>query len=367
MTRRISAIILALALAGLMGFGAWTVLFRPSDIPPDGFSRGNGRIEADLIDISPRLAGRIAEIRVHEGDMVGAGDVLAVMDTAELRAQLARAEAAVESARAAAGVAEAQIEEAEAHLALARSEQARAEALSTRDVVSKANLDIRRTETRLAEAGLAAARATRLARQRGIEAEAAARDEIAARIEDATLYASGPARVLYRLAQPGEVVGAGGKILTLVSLEDVYMEFFLPASDAPRVVIGDEARIVADIMPDRSLPARVMFVSPQAQFSPKQVETLTERENLMFRIRVRVPPELVRAHLDQVKTGVRGLAWVRLSLRDGSLPDWPAGLTPPLIDLPAGAAVSGDAVPADEGAAGAGAGMAAGAGEAGAP
>ena len=86
MTRRVSMIILAIALAGLMGFGAWTVLLKPSDLPPDGFSRGNGRIEADLIDISPRLAGRIAEIRVREGDRVSKGDVLVVMDTAELRA-----------------------------------------------------------------------------------------------------------------------------------------------------------------------------------------------------------------------------------------------------------------------------------------
>lgn len=66
MSRRISITIVLIALAGLLGFGAWSVLFKPSDLPPDGFSRGNGRIEADLIDISPRLAGRIAEVRVRK-------------------------------------------------------------------------------------------------------------------------------------------------------------------------------------------------------------------------------------------------------------------------------------------------------------
>lgn len=335
MTRRVSMIILALALAGLMGFGAWTVLFKPSDLPPDGFSRGNGRIEADLVDISPRLAGRIAEIRVREGDRVDKGDVLVVMDTAELRAQLSRAGAAVESAHAAVGVAAAQADEARARLALAQSEATRTELLASRDITSQANLDIKRTEVSVAEAGLAAAEATLRSRERSVDAEAAARDEIAARIADATLHAEGAGRVLYRLAQPGEIIGAGGNILTLASLEDVYMEFFLPAADAPRVVIGDEARIVADIMPDRAMPAQVMFVSPQAQFTPKQVETLTERENLMFRIRVRVPPELVEARADQVKTGVRGVVWVRLADPDGHLPSWPVGLTPSLIDLPA--------------------------------
>lgn len=332
MSRRL--IIIVLLLAGLLGFGAWTVLFRPSDLPPEGFSRGNGRIEADLIDISPKLAGRVAEVGVREGDLVKAGDVLAIMDTAELRAQLARADAAVASAEASVGVAAAQVQEAQARLALAQSEQARAETLSQRDVISRENLDVKRTETQLAEANLAAAEATRLSKERSVEAELAARSEIAERIADATLRASGPGRVLYRLARPGEIVAGGGKILTLIDLDEVYMEFFLPATDAPSVVIGDEARIVADIMPDQSVPATVIFVSPQAQFTPKQVETLSERESLMFRVRVRIPSEFVLARVDQVKTGVRGVAWVRLAAPDGTLAAWPDGLTPPVLDLP---------------------------------
>ncbi len=331
MSRKISMSIVLIVLLALLGFGAWTVLFKPSGLPPEGFARGNGRIEADLIDVSPRLAGRVAEIKVREGDRVQPGDVLAIMDTAELESQLMRAGAAVASAEAAVGVATAQVAEAEAKLALARSEQARAETLSTRDLLSPQDLDIRRTETQVAEAGLAAARANLRAKQRSVDAEAAGRAEVAARIADSTLCAQGAGRVLYRLAQPGEILGNGGKLLTLVSLEDVYMEFFLPATEAPRVRIGDEARVVPDIMPDTAVPAVVSFVSPQAQFTPKQVETVTERESLMFRVRVSLPAELVAARLDQVKTGVRGVAWVRLAGNDGSLPEWPGGLTPPLI------------------------------------
>lgn len=334
MSRKISISIVLIALLALLGFAAWTVLFKPSGLPPEGFARGNGRIEADLVDISPRLAGRVAEIKVREGDRVQPGDVLAVMDTAELKSQLMRAEAAVASAEAAVGVAAAQVVEAEAKLALARSEQARAETLSTRDMLSHQDLDIRRTETQVAEAALAATKANLRARQRAVDAEAAARAEIAARIADSTLYAQGAGRVLYRLAQPGEILGNGGKLLTLVSLENIYMEFFLPATEAPRVRLGDEARIVPDIMPTAAVPAVVSFVSPQAQFTPKQVETVTERESLMFRIRVSIPPELAAARMDQVKTGVRGVAWVRLAGDDGNLPDWPEGLIPPLVATP---------------------------------
>jgi HlyD family secretion protein len=334
MSRRISVSIVLIALLALLVFGAWTVLFKPSGLPPEGFASGNGRIEADLIDISPRLAGRVAAIRVQEGDLVQPGGILAVMDTTELESQRMRAEAAVASAEAAVGVAAARVVEAEAKLALARSEQARAETLRARDMLSQQDLEVRRTETQVTEAALTAARAELRARQRAVDAENATRTEIAARIADSTLHAPVAGRVLYRLAQPGEVLGSGGKLLTLVSLEDVYMEFFLSAVEAPRVRIGDEARIVPDIMPDTAVPAVVSFVSPQAQFTPRQVETPAERESLMFRIRVRIPSELVLARVDQIKTGVRGVAWVRLARDDGSLPDWPEGLLPPLLAMP---------------------------------
>ncbi len=334
MSRKISISIVLIALLALLSFGVWTVLFKSSALPPEGFARGNGRIEADLIDVSPRLAARVAEIRVQEGDQVAPGDVLAVMDTAELDSQLMRADAAVASARSAVGVASAQVAEAEAQLALARSELARAETLSARDMISRQDLDVSRTEMQVARAALTAAKANVEARQRAVDAEVAVRAEIAARIEDSTLTAPVAGRVLYRLSQPGEIVGSGGKLLTLVSLEDVYMEFFLSATEAPRVRVGDEARIVPDIMPNASVPAKVSFVSPQAQFTPKQVETVTERESLMFRVRVRIPVELVASRMQQVKTGVRGVAWVRLAGDDGKLPIWPDGLLPPLVVAP---------------------------------
>lgn len=336
MSRKLSIGLVLAVLAAFLGYAAWKTLLAPSDLPPEGFARGNGRIEADLVDVSTRLSGRVAEIMVREGDLVQVGDVLAVMDTSELAAQRLRAMAAVASAEAAVTVAQAGATQAEARLALSQSELARAETLHDRGVVTGEDLNIRRTETRLAEAGLVAAQAGTIAQERAVDAEQAALGEIEARIADATLVATQPGRVLYRLAQPGEVLGAGGKVLTLVSLGEVYMEFFLPASAAPRVELGDAARIVVDVMPNVSVPATISFVAPQAQFTPRQVETAEERESLMFRMRVRISPDLVAASIAQVKTGVRGVAWVRLVGPDGTLPDWPAGLTPPVATaLPA--------------------------------
>ena len=97
-------------------------------------------------------------------------------------------------------------------------------------------------------------------------------------------------RVLYRLAEEGEVLGSGGKVLTLVNLSDVYMEIYLPAQDAVKAKLGADARIVLDVAPEYAARAKVSFVAPEAQFTPKEVETRSERDKLMFRVKLSVPP-----------------------------------------------------------------------------
>ena len=216
--------------------------------------------------------------------------------------------------------AEASIAQAKAQLRLAEQELERASSLVKQGHTSKEIYDTRVSNRAVAVANLKAAEATLVSRQRSVDAARAVAKEIGTQIEDALLVSPMIGRVLYRLAEPGEVLGAGGKVLTLISLNDIYMEIFLPSAQAHRVNIGAEARIKLDIL-DFAIPARVSFVSPESQFTPKQVETPSERDKLMFRIKVRVPQELVLNNLDRVKTGVRGVAYVRL---DGSAnPEWP--------------------------------------------
>jgi HlyD family secretion protein len=109
------------------------------------------------------------------------------------------------------------------------------------------------------------------------------------------------------VAEPGEVLPAGGKVVTALQLSDVYMTIYLPTEQAGRVIVGSEGRIVLDAAPDLVLPAAVSFVAPRSQFTPKEVETRSEREKLMFRIKVRIDPELLVRNLEKVKTGL--LAW----------------------------------------------------------
>lgn len=317
---RIALVLIVLAVAG-----AATIYVATSgngDGLPDGFVQSNGRIEAEQVEIAPKLAGRVERVLAAEGSLVEEGAVLVEMDTAELTAVLERAKAEVALARQTRAEAEAVVLQRRSELRQAQLEVERARTLLAGDNIPEAVFEQRDTAHHVAEAVLGAARARVATGESQIAAAEAEVRRIAALIKDSTLYAPIPGRVLYRLAEPGEIVSAGGPILTVLSLEDIYMEVFLPAREAGLLRIGAEARIVLDALPDYAIPAVVSFVSPEAQFTPKQVETMDERAKLVFRVRVRIPSELVAGRIEHVKTGLRGVAVVRL---DADAP-WPEAL-----------------------------------------
>ncbi|WP_017938005.1 HlyD family secretion protein [Zestomonas thermotolerans] len=339
--------VVAVILAGAAAL-AWQAL-KPNGLP-EGFASGNGRIEATEVDVATKMAGRVAELLVDEGDFVEAGQLVARMDTQVLEAQLHQAQAQVrqaENAQLTASAlvaqresekqtAEAVVRQRQAELTAARKRFTRTEALVRRNALAQQQLDDDRAVLQSAEAALAAARAQVLSAEAGIaaarsqvvEAQSAveaARASVArlqADIDDSLLKAPRAGRVQYRVAQPGEVLGAGGKLLNMVDLADVYMTFFLPARQAGLVELGQEVRLVIDAAPQYVIPARVSYVASVAQFTPKSVETASEREKLMFRVKARIDPELLKKYITYVKTGVPGMAYLRLE------PDaeWPAEL-----------------------------------------
>jgi len=289
---------------------------------PAGFASGNGRIEATEIDIAAKIQGRIAEVLVDEGDTVEAGQILARMDTKVLEAQLREAEAEVKKAEQASAAAAALMEQRAAECDLAETELKRSEKLFREGGISRERLDQDRTRVESARAACAQARAQFEREKAGINGAIAQVERLKADLEDSILTAPRRGRVLYRLAEPGEVLPAGGKVLTIVDVTDVYMTFFLPETVAGKVAIGAEARIVLDAAPDLVIPASISFVSPRAQFTPKEVETRTEREKLVFRIKAQIDPELLKKHEPKVKTGIPGVAYVRLDPRA----EWPEHL-----------------------------------------
>ncbi|WUR15143.1 efflux RND transporter periplasmic adaptor subunit [[Empedobacter] haloabium] len=344
-------VIAAVLLAGGAGLAWGWHRLGTAATPGPGFISGNGRIEATEIDVATKLPGRVADILVDEGEFVQAGQPLARMDTQALVAQRDEAAARAQQARDAVAGAAAQLAVRESDRAAAAAVVAQRESeldaagrrlrrsttLSADGAASAQEMDDDRARVRGVQAALAAAQAQERAAVAAIAAARAqlvgarsavlAAEATTARIEadlaDATLLAPRAGRVQYRVAQPGEVLGSGGKVLNLVDLRDVYMTFFVPETAAGRIALGSEVRIVIDAAPGIVIPARVSFVASTAQFTPKTVETASERQKLMFRVKAQIDRALLERHLSQVKTGVPGVAWLRT---DPAQP-WPATLT----------------------------------------
>ena len=343
-------LILLAVLAAVTAAGtyAWSTL-RPQG-PGEGFVSGNGRIEATEVDVAAKLGGRVQSILVKEGDFVTAGQPLAHMQIDTLQASHDEARARHQQAVAAVANAEAQVavreSDRQAALALVAQRQseldaaqrrlARSQTLVREGASSDQEVDDDRARERSLQAAVVASRAQAEAAQAAITAArtqvASARAAVTAAqatvartkadIDDSALVAPRSGRVQYRIAQPGEVIGGGGKVLNLVDLSDVYMTFFLPEPVAGRLALGSEVRIVLDAAPQLVIPAKVSFVASTAQFTPKTVETASERQKMMFRVKAQIAPELLQKHVQLVKTGLPGMAWLKL---DAAAP-WPAHL-----------------------------------------
>jgi len=349
------------AVVVLGGWAAWRSFTEPRRIVsqviayfrgptlPEGFASGNGRIEATEYDVSTKRPTRIIKVLVKEGDLVEPGQVVVHMDTADLGADLRTSQAQLVQARedkrrALATVVQraselqsslAAIAQRESELALARQDVERAQPLLAPGAINRQEYDQYVSRRATAEAALTQARAVREAAEAALEAarvdvdfrEAAIRaatarsERVVTDIDDSTLKSPVLGRVQIKVAEPGEVLSAGGRVLNLIDLTDVYMTFFLPTATAGRVSLGAEVRLVLDAAPDLVIPAKTTFVSDVAQFTPKTVETKVEREKLMFRIKAHIPPDLLKQHIRMVKTGLPGVAYVRLD-PDAKWPDY---------------------------------------------
>ncbi len=298
------SLIIGLIVLLVAGFLAWHFLRPASQL--SGIAYGNGRLEAIEVDVATKFAGRVSEVLVREGDNLTLGQVAARLDVEDLAAQLRAAEAAVLQARD--GVASAASQQKLARVTLDRTRE-----LIKKGFISGDRLDRDASSLQTADAALGAAR------NKVDEAQARA-DSLRVNVNDTSLRAPIAGRVLYRLAEPGVVLGAGGKAFTLLDLTDVYMSIYLPTEDAGKLALNSPAKIVLDALPDKPIPASVVFVAPRSQFTPKEVETRNEREKLMFRVKVKVDLEWLKQNADIAKPGMPGVAFVQTS-PDATWPD----------------------------------------------
>lgn len=309
--RMVYASLLLVALGGSATAGWFYWQQQLSSKLPEGIVSANGRIEANEIDIATKLAGRVIDIMPREGDTVEAGAIVARLDAAESEAQLRQSQAEAQRGRQSLVGYQAALESRKSELTLAEQEFERSSTLAANGVVSHERHDQEQQRLTSATAAVKAAEAQVEEATAAIKAADASVEHMQVLLAEAEIKSPLRGRVQYRLVEPGSVLPAGGKIVTLLDLSDVSMTIFLPAYDAGRLAIGSEARVVLDAAPDFVFPANVSFVSAEAQFTPKTVETTSEREKLMFRVKLQAPRDVLVKLGNRVKSGLRGMAYVR--------------------------------------------------------
>ena len=314
-----SSLLFAGSLIALMlaagGFGYWKSL---SSRLPEGLSAGNGRLEATEVQIASKTPGRLAEVLVDEGDKVTKGQLLARMDTRTLEAQRNQAEAEVLRARENLNAAQANVQLRQSELLLAQQELGRSHSLFKHGFVSAQAIDQLQSRMGTGNAAVTAARAQVSAVSAAIGAAQAQVAQLTSEIDDSSLRAPIDGVIQLRMAEPGEVLGAGGRVLLLIDPNDQYMNLYLSASVAGRLAVGDEARVLLDALPEKPLPAKISFVAGKSQFTPKEVETRDERQKLVFRVKLRLTQP---SAVPQAKPGMPGAGYVRTAPIA-----WPANL-----------------------------------------
>ncbi len=272
--------------------------------------RLNGRIEATLVDLAPKVTGRVVEVRVRQGEHVKAGDVLATLDLGETALIVPRDEAGVASAEARvrdleAGTRDAEIATGEADVRdrraaidLAQKELERQRFLLSRKVGTERDLDRATTDLERAQASLSASESRlRLLREGSRKWQIRqAQDEVGrARaqlaqsknvVTEAELRAPADAIVIHRFIEPGQLVAGGQPGLTLAFTNRLFVRSFIPEQRLGLVKQGQAAEVIVDAFKGRTFKARVAEISSDAEFTPKAVETRAERINLVYAAKI---------------------------------------------------------------------------------
>ncbi|MBC8978828.1 efflux RND transporter periplasmic adaptor subunit [Pseudomonas lurida] len=308
-----SVLVMLVLVLACSAFGYWR--WRHPSLP-EQFQAANGRLEATEVQIASKNAGRIAKVLVNEGDKVSTGQLLAVMDTRTLEAKLQQALAGVIGARQNVAVAQANVQLRQSEQRLAAQEFKRARLMFERGYYSAQLFDQQKARFDTSGAAVRSADAQVLALVAGIGEASAQAASLQSEIDDSSLRAPIDGVIQLRMAEPGEVLGAGGQVFVLVNLQDQYMNLYLPAATAGKLTLGDEAKIVLDALPGEQLSARITFIEDKSQFTPKSVETQDERQKLVFRVKARL---VSPTDTPQAKPGMPGVGYVRTA------PDpWPA-------------------------------------------
>ena len=293
--------------------------------PPSNEVRVSGHVEATEVRVAAEVGGRLVALTVVEGDRLQAGDIVARVDTRDVELEIGRAEAErqaaeaqlrlleagarpedVRQAQAQIDVLEAEIAAIDAELVAATADRERFESLLAADAGSRkqrddaaARVNVLQERTRAVREQMRAAEEVVARLESGARAEEidAARARVAVvdaqiavlrkRIDDATVVAPAGGIVTQTLVEQGEIVAPAMPLFVVTDIDRAWANLFVPEPAVPRLTIGQAALVFTDAG-GAGLPGTVTFVSPQAEFTPRNVQTAEERSMLVYRIKVAV-------------------------------------------------------------------------------
>ena len=278
-----------------------------------GGLRISGTIETTTADLSFKVGGRLLRRLVDEGMQVTVGQTVALLEDDELKEERSARSADEKASRAGladleAGSRREEIAQAEAALARMQAEAdklatdaVRAENLYQREVIPRKELDAARAARDASAAAVREAEqrlklsnagprpdAVRQARAR-VDASAAGRALSETRLSQAVLTSPMAGVVLSKHAEPGEMLSAGAPVVTVARMDEVWLRGYIPETELGRVKLGQQARVSIDTWPGRVFEGRVSFISSEAEFTPKNVQTEKERVKLVYRIKITLP------------------------------------------------------------------------------
>jgi HlyD family secretion protein len=272
----------------------------------------SGTIEATDVNIAAKLPAQIAALYIEEGSKVDSGSLIAVQDHSTLDIQLRSADAAVNASRAQLTLtekgartedvhaAEEAVTQAQANRKLAADELERTRNLqkgdaATKEMVDQAETHFRVAQSQLAQAEQNAEKVKHLARPEDISGASsrvaqleAERDRVRKMIDDAFITSPTSGIVTHKVLEQGELAGQGATIATVTDLSKMYLMIYVTESDLPRVKLGEKVDVRVDGMPHKSYPGVATYISPEAEFTPKNIQTKDDRTKLVFGVKVEV-------------------------------------------------------------------------------
>ena len=306
---KIKYVILGLVVIGAVSFAVWkNQQLQAEELV--GIAAVNGRLELKRLDVATLYPGRVEEILVQEGDEVKINQPLARLSSTISQTQVSGALAQKKRAEETVSRALAEIDARQQQAKVAKLELDNAFKLRRDNLISSTELERRQSAY---NASLAAVNTTQAAKA---EAEAAVTqaqaqlEKAQSQYEDMIIKAPKDGRLEYQIAEVGNVLGAGGKVVSVLDPTDTYINVFLTAQQMNQIKLGDDARIVIDGI-NAVFPAKITFVANNAQFTPKSVETTEERAKLMFKVKLQIPVDIALKYKGLLKGGMTAIGYVK--------------------------------------------------------